>query len=200
MISFIRGPLFAYSEESILVDVNGVGYEIQVHSRVFGTLPSLGGQVLVHTYLHVLDNEMKLYGFLEQEELDLFKLLLTVSGIGARGAMNILGSIQPTEFYQAVASGDEKRLLAAPGIGKKTAQRLVFELKDKIGKRITVTGKSDGNDRKVEDILEALEALGYMRSEVFPVVMALKEEGQLTDRVEDNIKTILKRIAAQMKR
>ncbi|MEA1960075.1 MAG: Holliday junction branch migration protein RuvA [Bacillota bacterium] len=201
MISFIRGYLFAYDEDSILLDVNGVGYEIQVHSRAFGSLPSMGEQAMVYTYLQVLDNEMKLYGFMEREELSLFKLLLTVSGIGARGAMNILGSIEPSEFYQAVASGDEKRLLSAPGIGKKTAQRLVFELKDKIGKHTTVSIKSDGGvDRTIEDVLEAMEALGYMRSEVFSVVMELKEHGELTGRVEDNIKTILKRIAAQMKR
>src|SRR6056297_1325920 len=117
MISFIRGYLFAYDEDFILIDVNGVGYEIQVHSRAFSSLPSMGEQAMVYTYLQVLDNEMKLYGFLDREELNLFKLLLTVSGIGARGAMNILGNIEPSEFYQAVASGDEKRLLSAPGIG-----------------------------------------------------------------------------------
>ena len=200
MIAFMRGLLFAHNEDSILLDLHGTGYEIQVHNRIFSRLPQLGETALIHTYLQVLDNEFKLYGFLDREELDLFKLIMTVSGIGARGAMNILGSIEPAAFYQAIASGDEKRLLSAPGIGKKTAQRLVFELKDKIGKQTSFSLKSDGTDSNVDEVLEALEALGYARSEVFSVIMEMKENGEMAGRVEENIKKVLKKIAAQMKR
>ncbi len=200
MISFIHGTLIAYNDENILLDLNGLGLEIQIHGRAFAGMPQLGEKVQVHTYLQVLENEMKLYGFMEREELDLFKLLLTVSGIGARGAMNILGSIEPSQFYKAIASSDEKALLSAPGIGKKTAQRLVFELKDKIGKQNTVILKSGEVDHSVEDALEAMEALGYTRSEVFGVIMELKDQGELAKRAEDNIKKVLKIMAAKMKR
>lgn len=200
MISFIRGILIAYNDENILVDLNGMGLEIQIHGRAFAAMPQVGEQVLVHTYLQVLDNEMKLYGFMEREELDLFKLLMTVSGIGARGAMNILGSIDTSTFYQAIASSDEKRLLAAPGIGRKTAQRLVFELKDKIGKQSKVSFQGTEIDHGVEDALEAMESLGYTRSEVFGVIMELKDKGELEKRAEDNIKKVLKIMAAKMKR
>lgn len=199
MISFLRGILFQQYQDSIVIEVNGVGYEVQVHNRSLSLLPPPGEYIFVHTYLQVLDNEFKLYGFISREELDLFKTLLGVSGIGARAALNILAAMEPTAFYQAIASGDEKKLVGIPGIGKKTAQRLLFELKDKIGQQVTVLAQN-ANDHVLGDVLEALESLGYNRSEVFPLFMDLKEHGQLSDRVEDNIKKILQKKALLMKR
>lgn len=200
MISFLRGNLYQYDEESIIIDVNGIGYEIQVHSRCFTSLPSLGEKLFVYTYMQVLDNEIKLYGFMNKEELELFKTLITVSGIGAKGAMNILSAILPADFYQAIASKDEKRLVALPGIGKKTAQRLVFELKDRIGnKEVQLIEQSEDN-YAIEDVLVALEALGYSRSEVFGLIMKMKENGELANRVEDNIKKVLQKKALEMKK
>jgi len=200
MISFLRGLLVQCNQESIIVELSGIGYEVQIHNRALSGLPPVGNSLLVHTYLQVLDNDFKLYGFLSREELELFKILLGVSGIGARGAQSILSAMKPADFYQAIVSADEKRLLTVPGIGKKTAQRLVFELKDKVGKQqgISLAASEDGYFQ--EEILEALEALGYQRSEIFPIIMDMKAHNELSDRVEENIKKILRRKAMQMKK
>ncbi|PKM76741.1 MAG: Holliday junction branch migration protein RuvA [Firmicutes bacterium HGW-Firmicutes-15] len=200
MISFLRGVLVQCDQESIIVELSGIGYEVQIHNRTLASLPPVGNALLLHTYLQVLDNDFKLYGFISREELELFKILLGVSGIGARGALSILSAMKPADFYQAIVSSDEKRLLTVPGIGKKTAQRLVFELKDKVGKQqgLSLATSEDGN--AMEEILEALEALGYQRSEIFPMIMDMKAHNELDDRVEENIKKVLRRKAMQMKK
>ncbi len=195
MIAFLNGKLFQAMPDAITVEVAGLGYEVQIHNRMLSQLPPVGGQILVHTYLQVMENEFKLYGFFNRGELDLFKLLLTVSGIGARAALNILGTLEPERFFQAVASGDEKSLTTVPGIGKKTAQRLIFELKDKIGSYQGAILASPEDNSILEDIMEALETLGYSRSEIFPLLMELQSQGELADRVEDNIKKVLKQKA-----
>jgi Holliday junction DNA helicase RuvA len=197
MIAYLRGVLFDINEDTIIIDVNGVGYEVFTHSRTFAALPPKGSDMFLHTFLQVLDNEFKLYGFLFKPELDLFKLLLGVSGIGARAALNILSAMNPEKFYYAIASGDEKSLTTIPGIGKKTAQRLCFELREKIDKPIQ-TGKQDG-DNTITDVLEALEALGYSRTEVLPAVLELRDSGQLeNNKVEQILKQVLKIKAMKM--
>jgi Holliday junction DNA helicase RuvA len=200
MISFLRGVLAHSSQEAVIIEVGGIGYEVQVHSRTLSLLPALGSYLLVHTYLQVLDNDLKLFGFLNREELELFKILLGVSGIGARGALNILAVLDPADFYQAIALADEKGLLAVPGIGKKTAQRLLFELKDKVVSRAGLVLPAGEERSNLEEILEALETLGYQRSEIFPILMEMKSEGELGDKVEENIKKVLRRKAMQMKK
>lgn len=200
MIACLRGILTVANPESIIIEVSGVGYEVQIHSRTHALLPAVGISLLVHTYLQVLDNDLKLFGFLNRQELDLFKILLGVSGIGARGALNILATLTPGDFFRAIASGDEKRLLAVPGIGKKSAQRLVFELKDKVGNQPGLGWASADDGAGQEEIMEALETLGYQRSEIFPLLMEMKNQGEFGERVEDNIKRVLRRKAMQMKK
>ena len=200
MISFLRGILVQSNQEAVIIEVGGMGYEVQIHSRTLSLLPVPGSYLLVHTYLQVLDNDLKLFGFLNREELELFKMLLGVSGIGARGALNVLAVLDPSDFYQAVALADEKRLLAVPGIGKKTAQRLLFELKDKVGGKAGLILPIGEDRSNLEEVLEALETLGYQRSEIFPVLMEMKSQGELGTKVEENIKKILRRKAMQMKK
>lgn len=200
MISFLRGILVQSNQEAVIIEVGGMGYEVQIHSRTLSLLPVPGSYLLVHTYLQVLDNDLKLFGFLNREELELFKMLLGVSGIGARGALNVLAVLDPSDFYQAVALADEKRLLAVPGIGKKTAQRLVFELKDKVGGKAGLVLPIGEDRSNLEEVLEALETLGYQRSEIFPVLMEMKSQGELGAKVEENIKKVLRRKAMQMKK
>lgn len=200
LIAFLRGNLAQSKIDSIIIDVNGIGYEVGVHGRTLSMLPGTGSPLTLFTFLQVLDNDLKLFGFLNMEELELFKTLITISGLGARTALNILSVLKPDEFYQTVISADEKRLLTIPGIGKKTAQRLVFELKDKVGKGqdMVITAVEDG--AMIEELLEALEALGYQRSEVFPLIMNMKSQGELADRLEDSIKRVLRHKALQMKK
>jgi Holliday junction DNA helicase RuvA len=127
-------------------------------------------------------------------------LLLGVSGIGAKAALNILGKLDGDRLCSAIASGDEKSLLAVPGVGKKTAQRLIFELRDKIAKYHGTVFVDREVNHDVEEVLQALESLGYSRSEIFPLLMELQSQGEFSDRVEDNIKKILKRQALAMKK
>jgi Holliday junction DNA helicase RuvA len=199
MIAHLRGTLFDLNEDSLIIDVNGTGYEVFTHNRCLGALPGKGSELFLHTFLQVLDNEFKLYGFLSGKELKLFKLLLSVSGIGAKAALNILSMMEPEKFYLAIAGGDEKTLTTIPGIGKKTAQRLCFELKDKIDKPLAE--HTEGGENIIADVLEALETLGYSRTEVLPLVMELSESGQLVnDNVEQVIKKVLRSQALRMKK
>lgn len=189
MISYIKGILVAKAADFITIEVNGIGYEIIRPSGSFSNLPELGDQILVHTHLQVLENEFRLYGFLDISELKLFRQLLTVSGMGCKGALNILGAMDPNGFYQAIASEDEKTLMKIPGIGKKSAQRLVFELKDKIESSPSLL--SDITSTNIADLLEALEVLGFSRSEVLTVVMGMEKKQQLGSSIEENIKKVL---------
>lgn len=196
MIDYIRGVLAEVKTDAATLEVNGIGYELALPARSITGLPAVGERLLLYTYLQVLDNEFKLYGFINREEQQLFRTLLGVSGIGARGALNILGSLEPQQFYAAVASQDEKTLTKAPGVGKKMAQRLVFELRDKLPAPSVLTAESPGGSM-AEQVLEALEVLGYNRAEVFPVIREIAASGQLGERVEDNIKMVLKHKASQ---
>ncbi len=198
MISCLRGVLWEIGMESIIIDVNGVGWEVLLHQRAMAGLPRAGDQVFLYTHLQVLENEFKLYGFLDKEELRLFKKLLGVSGMGAKGAMNVLTFMEPSGFYQAIASSDEKILTKIPGIGKKSAGRLIFELREKIGE-LNIPAAADTPGIPVEEVLQALETLGYGRSEVYSLIMELKQAGDLSDSVEENIKRVLKAKARQMK-
>lgn len=198
MISFLRGKLVQASQDAIIIEVSGIGYEVGVHSRACRMLPPVGSPLVVYTYLQVLENDLKLFGFLNQEELDLFKILLGVSGLGAKSSLNILAALKPDEFCQTVISADEKRLQLVPGIGKKTAQRLVFELKDKLGKGMAFPATVEA--APLEELMEALEALGYQRSEIFPLVMKMKSEGELSGKAEDNLKQVLRRQAQLVKK
>ena len=199
MISFIKGFLVEQNDDSVIVDVNGVGFEITMPPRSIVKLAGRGEIVLLYTHLQVLENEFKLYGFAQKEDLKLFKLLLGVSGMGPKGAVNVLDFIDPLGFYQAIASQDEKLLIKIPGVGKKTASRLIFELKDKIGsEQLTVI--PGGDDNSMDDVLEALEALGYSRSEIYPLVLEMQGRGELDGSVEQNLRKVLKARNIQMKR
>lgn len=199
MIAFMRGTLVEILENSVIIEVQGIAYELITHHRAMAELPPSGMAVKLYTHFQVMENEFKLYGFLHREEQILFKLLLTVSGMGAKGAMSVLETMEPEKFYRAIASQDEKLLTMVPGIGKKSAQRLIFELKDKISDIKTLPVQS-ADDTWLGDVMEALEALGYQRSEVFSLIMELKEQGKMTERIEDNIKLVLKARAMQTNR
>jgi len=200
MIAFVKGILYHLTEDLAIIDVNGLGYEINIHSRALHRMPPCGQPVMVYTHLAVSENEFKLYGFLAQEELNLFRLLLSISGIGAKAALNIIGNMEPAQFYQAVASQDEKALLRIPGVGKKSAQRLLFELKDKVAAELALTALPAGSDQPLSETIEALQALGYNRSEIFPEVMELQKQGLLSQDVAQNIKLVLKKKAQQLKK
>lgn len=199
MIAFLRGVIFERRAESIIVDVNGVGYEVNIHSRLLPRLPQKGEQILIHTFLQVLENDFKLFGFTDQDELRLFRTLLSLSGIGSKGALAVLSTMEPLVFYRAIASQDEKSLLRIPGVGKKTAQRLIFELQDKVPE-LKLVEVAKEQRAHLDELMEALEVLGYSRSEILPIIMDLNRDQQLGKTLEENIKLVLKAKAREMKR
>ncbi len=188
MISFIRGQLAELGTETAIVDVNGIGYEVSMHQRAMRAMPALGQEVTIYTRMQISDNDVKLYGFLSGVEMELFQRLNMINGIGPRVALAVLGRFAPDEFYRAVSFQDLKALMTVPGIGKKNAERLVFELKD----RIPVTGAVDTVvASEAEALWEALQSLGYSRGEVFPHILSVLNSGE-KHSLEDNLRMVLK--------
>ncbi len=202
MISFIRGELSEIFENTVVVDNNGVGYNVEVPFSVFNGLPSVGSQVKLYTYLNVREDAMKLFGFLTRDDLNIFKLLIGVSGIGPKGALAILSTMTPNDLRIAVMSDDAKAIAKAPGVGLKTAQKLIIEAKGKIEvpdymeDSGTVSGggvlaPAEGDPRA--EAIAALNALGYSNSEA---VMAVKKVEFVDGMdVEDVLKASLKNLA-----
>lgn len=203
MYSYIKGILTDMEEDLVVVEAGGIGYNIYTTGQTFDYLPSIGEEVKLYTYLNVREDAMMLYGFLTKDDLRVFKLLIGVSGIGPKGALAILSVMTTDDLRFAVLGEDAKAIAKAPGIGAKTAQRLILELKDKFSledafeqKLQNVTDKSvsaDGVKNAKNEAVQALVALGYSSSE------ALKAIGDVditadTD-VEDILKAALKNMA-----
>lgn len=201
MLAFLRGVLFECDQDSAIIDVNGVGWEVQIHQRMRSALSRPGEMVTVFTAIQLSENDVRLFGFTDREELAMFKRLTAITGVGAKVAHNLVGALSPTDFYNAILSGDEKKLLSAPGVGKKMAQRLVFELKDKLaGDAVAVSAAAPGSGAAVEDLLQAMEALAYSRSEVMSGILEMQNKGELSGDLAADVKTLLKRMGGKKQR
>lgn len=162
MIASLQGMLIHKSTDTVIIDTHGVGYGVIVSLGTFYRLPEVGSQVNLIVYMHVAQDAIKLFGFLERREKELFKLLISISGIGPRLAVNILSGISPEDLSRAISEGDLGRLVGIPGVGKKTAERMVFELKDKIPTVISGSQPAETTDTAIkDDALSALINLGY---------------------------------------
>jgi len=198
MIGYIKGFLHPLVDGTVIIEnASGIGFKIFVPTgSALYKMPE-GTEVKVFTSMQVKEDDISLYGFMEKEELDLFELLITVNGIGAKGAMSIMSSLSVSELRFAIASGDAKTICKANGVGKKTAERLILELKDKMGAFAELDGgapvfiddEAIGDDRA--EAVSALIALGYTKNEAAAAVGKIKGEG-LT--VEDYIKQALKKL------
>lgn len=135
MISYIRGPLEEKREDSVVVEAGNIGYRIFIPSSVLGELPGLGEEVKIYTYFSVREDGMSLYGFLSKQDLEMFRQLIGVNGVGPKSALGILSALKPDVLRMAVLSGDAKAISKAPGVGAKTAQRIILDLKDKVKAR-----------------------------------------------------------------
>ncbi len=195
MISYIKGRLLELYEDSVIVENGGIGYQIQVPVSAL-TEFSMGEEVQIYTYLYVREDALSLYGFSSRDDLDIFKLLIGVNGIGPKGALGVLSVISPDDLRFAVLSEDAKSIARAPGVGLKTAQKVILELKDKLSledaferKSVheAVKGKTSGAsaDNKGEAV-QALTALGYSASE------AMKAVRQIPGAEEMEVEAILK--------
>ena len=196
MIVFLEGEVTFVGEEFLWVNVNQVGYEVFMHPQQLLKLPSLSARVFLYIHTSISENDVKLYGFLQQEELRLFRMLLGVSGVGGKVALGIVATLSPDKFMHTILSQDERMLTTVPGIGKKMASKLIFELKDKLGKTaLFFTPATDGQVSAGEEVLEALESLGYERGEVYPLMVELQKAGEWRSTTEDSLKLMLKHLS-----
>lgn len=203
MIAYIKGILADVREDGIVVENGNIGYNIQVPGNVLGMLPGMGSEIKIHIYTYVREDAFLLYGFLTKDDLEIFKKCITVSGIGPKGALAILSVMDADSLRFAILSGDAKAISKAPGIGARTAERLILELRDKVKIEDTFVGKSvsagahgtAGGDNSGElsgvqamkkDAVEALVALGYSSAE------ALKAVNQIENPENMDSEAILK--------
>lgn len=187
MIGRLRGVLVSTRESGIVIDVAGVGYEVAMTNRDLVGLPGIGEEIVVHTHTHVREDDISLYGFGAESDRELFRILISASGVGPKVAMALLASMTGDEIVRAVTGEDPDALTIAPGIGKKGAQKIVLELGSKLAGRESevVGGHSLGSVRS------ALEGLGYSTAEINGVVKDLDPD----QTIQEQIKSALQRLA-----
>lgn len=198
MIARINGILIYKSIDCVIIDINGIGYRVFVPLSTFYVLPDTGQPVILSTYTYLRKDSISLFGFYTAEEKEVFQLMLLVSGIGPKLAMNILSGISAKELVEAVSTGNLSSLVNIPGVGKKTAERMILELKDKIIKLKSEEAISAVSDRKTseelmrEDALSALINLGYKRNAVSSTLDSVMDESSEESALEVVLKKVLK--------
>lgn len=200
MISFLRGELAGAENGSAIVDVNGVGFRVFITDRDGQQLPPVGGNIRLYTYMSVREDAIWLYGFLSMDDREVFKQLLSVSGVGPKAALGILSALSANDLRFAVFSDDVKAIAKAPGIGPKTAKKMILELKDRLnledaalgGEEVpdAVDGSGRVTDSEAREAVQALVALGYSNSEALRAVKQVKVTGEM--KTEDILGEALK--------
>lgn len=190
MIGRLVGQLVEKNPPDLLVDVGGVGYELAVPMSTFYNLPDVGGTVTLLTHFIVREDAQLLYGFLTASERSAFRQLIKISGIGPRTALAILSGMSVSDIAQAVSTGDSALLTRIPGIGKKTAERLVLELKGKLGADLTGAAGTGASQSSNSDIISALIALGYSEREALLTVKKLPEGLAVSDGIREALKLL----------
>lgn len=195
MIAFVSGILEMKLNGYIVIDVGGVGYKVFMSESAIDVLGNIGDKVKIYTHQHVREDDISLYGFVTMEELNMFELLISVSGVGAKSALSILANVEPSKFALAVITNDTSKLVKIPGVGAKTAARIVLELKDKlknqdiVDKKQSTNQKSIENEEELDEAITALQVLGYNRKDIEKVFEKIDLDS-LT--LEDMIKQGLK--------
>jgi Holliday junction DNA helicase RuvA len=200
MYSYLKGELVEILEDTIVVEVNNIGYNIHIPASMIDNFTGTGQTVKIYTYLHVKEELMELYGFQTRDDLNIFRLLLSVSGIGPKGALAVLTVMTPDDLRFAVLGEDAKAIAKAPGIGNKTAQRVILELKDKLKledvleQKLTKAAEDTGNSLSgvKSEAVQALTALGYSSSEALKAVNRVELTQDST--VEEVLKAALKQM------
>ena len=193
MFAYIKGSLEEKTSNYVVIDVSGIGYKIFMSANSINIIGELGNIVKVHTYYYVREDNISLYGFLSNEELKMFELLLSVSGIGAKSAISMLSNITPSDFALAIITNNVAALTKIPGIGAKSAQRIILELKDKLKDAENVSKAEESNKKvnseNMKDALDALQILGYNKKEIEKAIQKMDIDEMST---EDIIKNALK--------
>ncbi|MEK6592341.1 MAG: Holliday junction branch migration protein RuvA [Pseudomonadota bacterium] len=191
MIGRLSGILVAKQPPQIVLDVHGVGYEIGVPMSTFYQLPATGAEVVLLTHMIVREDAHHLYGFATEQERAVFRQLLRISGVGARTALAVLSGMSVADLHQAVSGQDSGRLTKIPGIGKKTAERLLLELRDKLDLKIVMTATA-GAGSSGNDIVNALLALGYNDKEAAWAIKQLPPEANVNEGIRQALKLLSK--------
>ncbi len=195
MIAFVKGRIDEITEENVVIDVEGIGYNVKISTQTAALLPGLGEEIKLYTYTCVREDTFSLYGFLTRDDLEIFKRLITVNGIGPKGGLAILSVMSADNLRFAIISGDAAAISKAPGIGKKTAERVILDLKDKISLEDTFVHKemlrlkeegSVSDNRARNEAVEALTALGYSASDALHAVKSVQTDENM------DVETILK--------
>lgn len=188
MYAYINGKIVDKANNYVVIDNGGIGYKIFMSPSVIEKLPDTGENLKVYTYYYVREDNIALYGFLSNEELRMFELLLSVSGIGAKSAIQILSSITPSSFALAVISNDVSKIVKIPGIGNKTAARIILELKDKLKTEQTINQnekitKVIDFEEKDTEAITALQVLGYTRKEISKVLEKIDTQNLTVEEI-----------------
>jgi len=201
MIASLSGTLRRKGADYLVVDVGGVGYQVSVPLSILGRLPDTGEEISLHIHTHVREDSLSLFGFMNESEKELFLLLMGVSGIGPKLALAVLSSLPVRELTQAIQMGDDAKLFAIPGIGKKTAARMTLELKDKV-KHLApdalpqAGGVSSHGTQQLEDAASALVNLGFKRplaEDVIKRIHQLHPEMRVEDLIREALSALMKR-------
>ncbi|HEY7564140.1 MAG TPA: Holliday junction branch migration protein RuvA [Acidimicrobiia bacterium] len=190
MIGRLRGVLVGRSTTAVVVDVQGTGYEIQVTPRTQGSLPGIGEEIVLHTHLHVRDDALILYGFGSESERDLFRVLITASGVGPRLGQSILASLTVSEVRRAIAAEDVDALTIVPGVGKRSAQKIVLELKPKLEEAEADVIDPGGSTASVR---QALEGLGYTAPEIREVLGSIDSGASIAEQIRSALQALSRR-------
>ncbi|MBU2082021.1 Holliday junction branch migration protein RuvA [Patescibacteria group bacterium] len=188
MIFYLEGKILDKNEKFFVININGVGYKVFSHAGILEKIPENGQNIKIWTHLYVREDAMDLYGFLDKDDLDFFEMLISISGIGPRSALGILEVAPVSSLKQAIVSEDETFFTKVSGIGKKTAQRMILELKSKLIKTVVL---EKGEFKEMGDAFEALVSLGYRASDVRRILNELPKDG---GNVEAKVKEALKKL------
>ena len=195
MFAYLKGILAIKRNDTVVIDVNGVGYKLNIPYSTYQLLPEVGEEVKLNTYMAIRENDISLFGFFSNEELRIFELLISVSGVGPKSAIGVLSDISPADFSLAVITDDVNRLTKVSGIGKKTAQRIIVELKDKMKNEEVVVSCDEAPvirsvvNSDIEEAIAALQVLGYPNKDAVNMVNAVANDGM---SVEEIVKQALK--------
>lgn len=190
MISQLSGKIIEKQAPQIIIDVNGIGYEVEVSMQTFYLLPEAGETIRLYTQLMIREDAHLLFGFADKNERSLFRQLIKVSGIGAKIALGILSAMTPEELEQAIAQEDTKQLSRAPGIGKKTAERMILELRGKLVTTPVNNIQTSVNSNNHQDIISTLIALGYTEKEAQNAVKSLDSSIDISEGVRQALKNL----------
>ena len=200
MISYVKGILAETEPDNVVIETGGIGYNIRITDRVLSSLPPVGRETKLYTHFHVREDAMQLYGFLSREDLNMFRMLLNVNGVGPKAALSLINEMSANDLAFAILADDVTAISKAPGLGKKTAQKIVLELKDKMDLNEAFQARSraavsavTAADSDMTEAIEALVALGYSSTEAVRAVRGI--EGAESMASETLLKEALKLLA-----